>query len=76
MNRKFFPKVNGYVVMEREILNPYQVSNLLGIPEHTVLKLARKGILPGRKAGRNWLFSKTHLIDWVRKDLKETEPGQ
>jgi excisionase family DNA binding protein len=62
--------------MEREILNPYQVSNLLGIPEHTVLRLARKGILPGRKAGRNWLFSKTHLIDWVRKDLKETESEQ
>jgi excisionase family DNA binding protein len=62
--------------MEREILNPYQVSHLLGIPEHTVLRLARKGILPGRKAGRNWLFSKTHLIDWVRKDLKETESEQ
>jgi excisionase family DNA binding protein len=62
--------------MEREILNPNQVSNLLGIPEHTVLRLARKGILPGRKAGRNWLFSKTHLIDWVRKELKEKAQEQ
>jgi excisionase family DNA binding protein len=62
--------------MEREILNPNQVSNLLGIPEHTVLRLARKGILPGRKAGRNWLFSKTHLIDWVRKELKEKAQQQ
>jgi excisionase family DNA binding protein len=57
--------------MEREILNSDQVSKLLGIPEHTVLRLARKGIIPGRKAGHNWFFSRSYLIEWVRKELNE-----
>ena len=56
--------------MEREILNSGEASKLLGIPEHTVVRLARKGIIPGRKAGRSWLFSRTHLINWVRKEVK------
>jgi excisionase family DNA binding protein len=60
----------AHFLMEREILNSDQASKLLGIPEHTVLRLARKGIIPGRKAGRNWLFSKTNLINWVRKEHK------
>ena len=63
---------NGILLMEREILNSEEVSKFLGIPELTVLRLARKGIIPGRKAGRNWLFSKSYLIDWVRKETKET----
>jgi excisionase family DNA binding protein len=52
--------------MEREVLNANQAAEILGIPELTVLRLARKGIIPGRKAGRLWLFSKSNLIDWVR----------
>ncbi len=53
--------------MDREVLNANQTADLLGIPEPTVIRLARKGIIPGRKAGHNWVFSKTHLIEWVRK---------
>lgn len=57
--------------MEREIINANQASDLLGIPEKTIRRLARNGIVPGRKAGRVWLFSKSHLIEWVRTGLKE-----
>ena len=56
--------------MDREVLNPNQAAELLGIPELTVIRLARKGIIPGRKAGRLWLFSKSILIDWVRREPK------
>jgi excisionase family DNA binding protein len=59
--------------MEREVLNTNQAAELLGIPELTVIRLARKGIIPGRKAGRLWLFSKSSLIDWVRKEPKKQE---
>ena len=57
--------------MEREVLNSNQAAELLGIPELTVLRFARKGIIPGRKAGRLWLFSKSNLIDWVRKSSQD-----
>jgi excisionase family DNA binding protein len=53
--------------MEREVLNTNQAAELLGIPVLTVIRLARKGIIPGRKAGRLWLFSKSGLIDWVKR---------
>ena len=57
--------------MDREVLNPFQAAELLGIPELTVIRLARKGVIPGRKAGRLWLFSKSNLIDWVKKEEME-----
>ena len=59
--------------MDREVLNPNQAAELLGIPELTIIRLARKGIIPGKKAGRLWIFSKTLLIDWVKKEPKEKE---
>ncbi len=59
--------------MDREILNPNQAAELLGINELTVIRLARKGIIPGRKAGRLWLFSKSRLINWVSREPKEKE---
>jgi excisionase family DNA binding protein len=59
--------------MDREVLNPNQAAELLGIPELTVIRLARKGIIPGRKAGRLWLFSKSRLINWVSREPKKKE---
>ncbi len=59
--------------MKREILNPNQAGELLGIPKLAVIRLARKGIIPGRKAGRLWLFSKSNLINWVKREPKEKE---
>ena len=59
--------------MEREVLNPNQAAELLGIPELTVIRLARKGIIPGRKAGRLWLFSKSSLIAWVKREPEKNE---
>lgn len=57
--------------MEKEILNTNQAAELLGIPELTVIRWARKGIIPGRKVGRFWLFSKSRLIDWVKREPKK-----
>ncbi len=56
----------GKADMTREIINSSQVSRLLGLSELTVRKLARQGVIPGRKVGRKWLFSRTHLIEWVK----------
>lgn len=61
--------------MTREIINSSQVSRLLGLSELTVRKLARQGVIPGRKAGRKWLFSRSHLLDWVKAGEKTDERG-
>lgn len=52
--------------MKGEIISPNQLAELFGIPEQAVINLARKGIIPGRKAGRLWFFSESDLINWVR----------
>lgn len=58
--------------MTREIINSSQASKLLGLSEITVRRLAKQGIIPGRKAGRKWLFSRTYLIEWVKSGSDET----
>ncbi len=60
-------------LMENEILSPNQAAELFGISEQVVIRLARKGIIPGRKAGQLWFFIENDLIDWVKREPKEKE---
>jgi len=48
-----------------DILTAEQVAELLQIHVRTVYKLARKGLLPGRKFGGGWRFSKTAILQLV-----------
>ena len=40
----------------------------LGISERQLLKLARQGIIPGKKAGGIWLFSQKKLAEFAGVD--------
>jgi excisionase family DNA binding protein len=51
----------------REVLNVEQVAELLGFSPYTVREKARLGEIPGRKTGREWRFSRTALLDWLRE---------
>jgi excisionase family DNA binding protein len=48
-----------------EILTAEQVAELLQIHVRTVYKLVRKGLIPGRKFGGGWRFSKTAILHLV-----------
>jgi excisionase family DNA binding protein len=48
-----------------DILTAEQVAELLQIHVRTVYKLVRKGLLPGRKFGGGWRFSKTAILQLV-----------
>ena len=43
-----------------------EVSDLLGIPLSTVLEYARRGVLPGHKLGRRWIFLRDEIEAAVR----------
>ena len=45
------------------------VSAMLGIHRKTVLKLARKGLLPGIRYARHWHFRRKDLVSWVERQL-------
>src|SRR5438874_13028514 len=49
---------------ELEILTPAQLAGLLQVEEETVIELAEKRELPGRKIGEEWRFSRDAVVAW------------
>jgi hypothetical protein len=54
-----------------DVLDARQVADLLHLPTSTALDLARRGILPGHKLGRRWIF----LHDEIETHVRNT-PGR
>lgn len=48
-----------------QILTASQVAELLQVHLRTVYKLARKGLIPGRKFGGGWRFSKEEIMRMI-----------
>lgn len=48
-------------------LTTREAAELLGVSQQTVLRLARRGELPGRKVGWEWRFSQRALIRWLEQ---------
>lgn len=49
-----------------EVLTAAQVAPLLGVRPAQVMRWANTGILPGRRIGRQWRFSKSRLEAYMR----------
>ncbi|OGQ84560.1 MAG: hypothetical protein A3F90_02850 [Deltaproteobacteria bacterium RIFCSPLOWO2_12_FULL_60_19] len=45
-----------------QILTASQVADMLQVHLRTVYKLARKGLVPGRKFGGGWRFSRDEIV--------------
>lgn len=50
---------------DRDILNVDEAAALLGVSVKTFNKVLHSEDLPARKIGREWKFSRQHLIEWV-----------
>jgi excisionase family DNA binding protein len=48
-----------------EVMNAEQAGQLLQLDEKVVLELAESGVIPGRKLGKVWRFSRTAIIAWL-----------
>jgi excisionase family DNA binding protein len=51
-----------------EILTPVEVGLYLNIHVRTIYRLAKKGMVPVRKVGGRWRFSKAVLEEWLLED--------
>lgn len=49
-----------------DVLDGREVAELLHVPVSSVLDYARRGVLPGRKLGRRWIFLRDELENTVR----------
>ncbi len=52
-------------VEDSAVLDSYAVAKLVGTHVETVRRLARKGLIPAFKLGKDWRFSKKSLLRWV-----------
>ncbi len=53
---------------EKEIMTVKQVSEYLQMDEHTVYKLARKGLIPSLKIAGQWRFKKDVIDKWISEE--------
>lgn len=51
----------------KEILTAEEAAEFLGFNPVTVRLKARSGEIPGRKIGKEWRFSRTALLEWLRE---------
>ena len=52
----------------RLLWNDHQVAAAIGMSVKRVQELARVGLLPGFKIGRNWQFDPEALRSWVKRN--------
>jgi excisionase family DNA binding protein len=55
-----------------DVLDGRDVAELLHLPLSTVLEYARRGLLPGRKLGRRWIF----LRDEIEAAMRSRPPDR
>jgi excisionase family DNA binding protein len=53
-----------------DVLGGHEVADLLGLPVSTVLEYARRGLLPGHKLGRRWIFLRDEIEAAVRGEAQ------
>lgn len=51
---------------EPEVLTATEAAEFLRLSPYGVRDLARRGVLPGRKVGRDWRFWRADLVAWLR----------
>lgn len=60
---------------QKEVLTAEEAAEFLGFNPVTVRLKARLGEIPGRKIGKEWRFSRTTLLDWLRDGEKPERRG-
>ena len=53
-----------------DVLSVEEAAAFLKVAPATVRREARAGQLPGRHVGKEWRFSRSALIDWLRGELE------
>ena len=53
--------------MREEILTVKELAKYLKMDEHTVYRLASKGVLPAAKIGGEWRFKKDLIDKWIEE---------
>jgi len=55
----------------KEIMTVKQMAEYLQMDEHTIYKLARRGLIPSLKIAGQWRFKKDIIDKWISKESLE-----
>jgi excisionase family DNA binding protein len=58
---------------EQEVLTTTEAAEFLRLTPYGVRALARRGVLPGRKVGRDWRFLRAELVAWLKEGERHPE---
>jgi excisionase family DNA binding protein len=58
--------------MTAETLNLEDTADLLKAEADTIMQLARAGKLPGAKIGKAWVFMRSDVLAFLRKEIDES----
>ena len=50
-----------------EIMEPDEVAELLHLKRSTVINYAQRGVLPGKKLGKHWLFVRSEVAEAIER---------
>lgn len=64
-------KVNRPVDLSRDVLTLDEAGSYLQLSKPTIVKLATKGELPGRKIGTQWRFLRIELEKYLHGDRNQ-----
>jgi len=53
---------------DEQVLDAGDVADLLRVHRYTVTAMFRTGVLPGRKAGREWRTTRRAILAWLEQD--------
>ncbi|KGL45023.1 hypothetical protein EP56_05540 [Listeriaceae bacterium FSL A5-0209] len=59
------------VIKPRKAINADEAAKFLGISKNSLYRYANTGIIPGRKIGTEWRFSRLALENWLNPKVKE-----
>ena len=62
--------------MDKEILDIEGAADVLGVSKTTIYKLARDGTIPATRVGREWRFSRSNLVDWIKNGTEADQLAQ
>lgn len=57
-------------IMDDAVLTLRELSIYLKIPESSLYKIVREGIVPAKKIGKHWRFSKNAIDQWIKNGVK------
>lgn len=49
----------------KEVMTPREAAEYLSVHVRTIYRLAKNGMIPGRKVGGGWRFKKETLEQWL-----------